>query len=126
MITGAHWLIYTKDPEADRAFLRDVLEWKSVDAGRGWLIFKSPPGEVACHPADEPFVQRHAEHELLGVVLYLMCDDVHKTIAELQAKSVKCSAVEQAPWGLFSIIGLPSGGSIGLYQPTHPTAIDLA
>jgi predicted enzyme related to lactoylglutathione lyase len=126
MITGAHWLIYSKDPEADRAFFRDALHWKSVDAGHGWLIFKSPPGEVACHPADTAFVQRHAEHELLGVVLYLMCDDVKKTIKELEAKGVKCTAVEQAPWGFFSIIGLPSGGSIGLYQPTHPTAIDLA
>ena len=37
MINGAHFLLYSKDPERDRAFLRDVLQLRSVDAGRGWL-----------------------------------------------------------------------------------------
>jgi catechol 2,3-dioxygenase-like lactoylglutathione lyase family enzyme len=52
MITGAHVLPYSNDPEADRAFFRDVLEFRSVDAGHGWLIFKLPPAEAAVHPKD--------------------------------------------------------------------------
>jgi hypothetical protein len=70
-------------------------------------------------------VQKHADHELLGCVLYLMCDDLDKTIQSLKAKNIACAAVEKAAWGAFTILGLPSGGEIGLYQPSHPTALDL-
>lgn len=77
MITGAHVLFYSKDPEADREFFRDVLGFPHVDLGHGWLIFKLPPAEAALHPQmDQNFAQRHAGHELLGAVLYLMCDDL--------------------------------------------------
>ncbi len=123
MIRGAHFLIYSKDPEADRAFFRDVLQLRSVDLGHNWLIFVLPPSELAVHPADSNFVQKHAEHELLGSILYLMCDDLDKTIEWLKAKNVICSPVEEARWGAFTIIHLPSGGEIGLYQPSHQTAI---
>jgi predicted enzyme related to lactoylglutathione lyase len=123
MIRGAHFLIYSKDPEADRTFFRDVLQLRSVDLGHNWLIFALPPSELAVHPADSNFVQKHAEHELLGSVLYLMCDDLDKTIESLKAKDVACSPVEEARWGAFTIIRLPSGGEIGLYQPSHQTAI---
>lgn len=51
MITGAHSILYTDDPEADRAFFRDVLDFPHVDVGGGWLIFALPPAEVAFHPA---------------------------------------------------------------------------
>jgi len=125
MIRGAHFLIYSKDPEADRAFFRDVLELRSVDLGGGWLIFAMPPTELAVHPADSNFVQKHAEHELLGAVLYMMCDDLNQTMESLKAKNVTCSPVSKAEWGTFTIVRLPSGGEIGLYQPAHPTAIDL-
>ena len=47
MIVGAHSILYSKDAEADRAFLRDVLELPNVDVGGGWLIFGLPPAEVA-------------------------------------------------------------------------------
>src|SRR5258707_9550509 len=81
MIPGAHVLFYSKDPEADRAFFRDILGFASVDVGHDWLIFKLPPAEAALHPQmDQNFVQRHAGHELLGAVLYLMCDDLQQTI----------------------------------------------
>src|SRR5687767_14516094 len=118
MINGAHWLLYSKDPDADRTFFRDVLQLKSVDVGGGWLIFKSPPSELACHPVEDgkPFVQKHAEHDLLGAVLYLMCDDIDATLTMLKGKNVPCTATEEAPWGRIAIIDLPSGGSIGLYQ----------
>src|SRR5262245_39414029 len=66
MIHGAHAIIYSKKPEADRAFLRDVLRLPHVDVGGGWLIFGLPPAEVAVHPSDE-----NDEHEL-----FLMCDDI--------------------------------------------------
>jgi predicted enzyme related to lactoylglutathione lyase len=123
MIQGAHFLLYSTNAEADRAFLRDQLGFRSVDAGEGWLIFALPPAEIGVHPSDGGFRQMHAEHPMSGVVLYLMCEDARATVAELASRGVACSAIEEAPWGLASAIRLPSGGYIGLYQPTHPTAI---
>lgn len=124
MIRGAHFLLYSKDPDADRAFLRDVLEFKQVDIGHGWLIFGLPPAEMAVHPADSNFVQKHAGHQLMGAILYLMCDDLDATMKSLEAKPVSFSPVQRAEWGSFTILRLPSGGELGLYQPTHKTAID--
>lgn len=122
MITGTHLLLYSTDPDADRAFFRDVLAFHSVDAGGGWLIFALPPAEMGVHAANGPFVQRHADHDMTGVVLYLMCDDLHSMVKALQAKNVACSKIEAADWGKVTSVALPSGGRIGLYQPTHPTA----
>jgi hypothetical protein len=76
MIVGTHVLFYSKDPEADRGFFRDVLKLDSVDAGEGWLIFRLPPAEVAVHPSVESFVQSHAGHDMMGAIVYFMCDDV--------------------------------------------------
>ena len=122
MINGAHFLIYSKDPEADRAFFRDVLKIRSIDLGDGWLIFALPPSELAVHPAKTNFVQRHAGHKMLGTILYLMCDDLPIMVKSLKAQKVKCAKIGKAPWGSFTSILLPSGGEIGLYQPNHPTA----
>jgi catechol 2,3-dioxygenase-like lactoylglutathione lyase family enzyme len=113
MIFGAHIIVYSKDAAADRAFLKDVLGFSSVDAGHGWLIFALPPAEAAVHPAEEA-----GRHEL-----YLMCDDLEAEIAALQSKGILCSEVQQARWGSITRIGLPGGGDIGLYQPKHPMAI---
>ena len=123
MINGAHFLFYSKDPEADRAFFRDVLQFRFVDAGHGWLIFALPPAEVGVHPGEGDFVQRHAGEALMGAVLYLMCDDLKATVADLKSRGVECSTVEEAPWGSKTTFRLPSGGELGLYQPSHPTAI---
>lgn len=123
MITGVHFLLYSTNPEADRAFLRDVLEFRAVDAGGGWLIFALPPAEIGVHPSNGAFVQHHAEQNLLGTVMYLMCDDLRASIESLEAKNVKCTKIEEAEWGIKTTIPLPSGGEIGLYQPLHPTAI---
>ena len=125
MVNGAHILLYSKDPDADRAFFRDVLQFRAVDAGHGWLIFALPPAELAVHPGDGAFVQSHAEHAMLGAVVYLMCDDLPELICKLEAKGVTCTEVSQAPWGAKTTVRLPSGGEIGLYQPSHPTAIGL-
>jgi hypothetical protein len=123
MITGAHFLLYSNDPDGDRAFFRDVLKFRAVDAGGGWLIFRLPPSELGVHPAEGTFVQRHAEHDLLGTVLYLICADIRAAVNALEAKNVSCTPISEAEWGFFTIVRLPSGGKIGLYQPTHPTAI---
>jgi catechol 2,3-dioxygenase-like lactoylglutathione lyase family enzyme len=116
MITGAHIILYSRDAEADRRFLGDVLGYPNVDSGGGWLIFKAPPTELAVHPTDGP-----ASHEL-----YLLCDDVEATVEELRAGGVECDGpVTDEGWGLLTSIVLPGGGRLGLYQPRHPTAYDL-
>src|SRR5215475_13580782 len=126
MINGAHVLLYSKDAEKDREFFRDVLGLKHVDAGGGWLIFKLPPAEAAVHPQmGAGSAQRNGEHELMGAVLYLMCDDLAATIRALEAKKVKCTAVETERWGMRTTVRLPSGGEIGLYEPRHETALEL-
>jgi catechol 2,3-dioxygenase-like lactoylglutathione lyase family enzyme len=125
MINGAHVLFYTDDPESDRAFFRDVLGFPSVDVGGGWLIFKLPPAEAAFHPSEGHGSQAHGEGQLLGAVLYLMCDDLQKTLKMLAAKNVEHSPIEEARWGIKTTISLPGGGEVGLYQPKHPTAYDL-
>jgi catechol 2,3-dioxygenase-like lactoylglutathione lyase family enzyme len=112
MINGAHVIFYSRDAEADRAFIRDVLGFANVDAGDGWLIFKLPPAEVAVHPADG-----QASHEL-----HLMCDDIEETLATLAGRGVKVSPVAHMGWGARASIGLPSGSELGIYQPRHPIA----
>ena len=125
MISGAHLLLYSKDADADRAFFRDVLGFQSVDLGHNWLIFALPPTEIAVHPGSGDFTQQHGDHALAGTVLYMMCDDLAATMKKLAGKKVTCSAVGKAEWGSFTTVRLPSGAEIGLYQPTHRTAIRL-
>lgn len=109
MITGAHSIIYSKNPEADRAFLRDVLQLPNVDVGDGWLIFGLPPAEVAIHPSDE-----NDQHEF-----YLMCDDIEAFVAQMKKNGIACGAVDDQGWGLLSKLTLPGGGTLGVYQPRH-------
>jgi len=116
MIVGAHVIVYSKDAEADRAFLRDILGFQSVDAGHGWLIFALPPAEVAVHPDEE-----NDRHEL-----YFMCDDLKAEISALSKKGVQDLTVQEERWGSLATIPLPGGGKVGLYQPKHPTALALA
>jgi predicted enzyme related to lactoylglutathione lyase len=123
MISGAHFLLYSKNPEADRNFFKTVLEFRSIDLGEGWLLFALPHAELAVHPGNGAFVQMHAEHPMLGVVLYLMCDNLHSAIERLKSNGVDCATPVEAEWGISTSIRLPSGGEIGLYQPTHPTMI---
>ena len=110
MITGAHSIIYSTNPEADRAFLRDVLSLPHVDVGHGWLIFGLPPAEVAVHPSEKNNV-----HEF-----YFMCDDIEGFVMRMKAHVIECEPVRDEGWGLLSRITLPSGGKIGIYQPRHP------
>jgi catechol 2,3-dioxygenase-like lactoylglutathione lyase family enzyme len=115
MIFGSHVVLYSKNAEADRAFFRDALGFKSVDAGHGWLIFALPPAEAAVHPSED-----NSGHEL-----YFLCDDLKAEMASLTKKNVKCSKVEEARWGSITKMTLPGGGKVGLYQPKHPVAIGM-
>jgi catechol 2,3-dioxygenase-like lactoylglutathione lyase family enzyme len=114
MINGAHVVIYTKDPEADRAFFRDVLKFSSVDAGHGWLIFAMPPLEAAFHDSN-----KNNKHEL-----YLMCDDLVATLKDLRSKNVKVSEVTEQRWGKLASFVLPGGGKVGIYEPTHLSPLE--
>jgi hypothetical protein len=117
VINGAHVIVYSQDPGADRAFIQDILAYPSVDAGDGWLIFKSPPAEIAVHPTDDG----PAGHEL-----FLMCDDLETTMNDLTARGVQFARpVSDERWGRLTAIRLPGGGEIGLYEPRHPTAYNL-
>ncbi len=109
MITGAHTILYSRDAEADRAFLRDVIGFPHVDVGHGWLIFGLPPAEVAVHPGETGD----------GAGFYLMCDDINAFVAEMSARNVTCSEVQTQRWGLIVDVGLPGGGTLGVYQPLH-------
>jgi len=116
VITGAHAIVFAEDPGAARAFFADTLGLRSVDAGGGWLIFALPPAELACHPTAPEDSGRHE--------LFLMCDDIEATVAELEAKGVELAApISDAGFGRLTRIRVPGGGEIGLYQPTHPTAL---
>ena len=109
MIIGAHSIIYSRDGDADRAFLRDVLGFPHVDVGEGWLIFGLPPSEVAVHPGEENGV-----HEL-----YLMTDDVEALVAEMTKRGVGCDPISNQGWGMLTHVTLPGGGKLGIYHPRH-------
>jgi len=114
MIYGAHALLYSRSPEQTRALLDIVLGTPSVDAGGGWLIFALPPSEIAVHPTDGA---PHAD-------VYLMCQDIEKTILELREKGVKFTKpIQDVSWGRVTAIGLPDGGELGLYQPRHASPV---
>jgi hypothetical protein len=109
MITGAHIILYSRDAEADKAFIKNVLKFGYVDVHNGWLIFRLPPSEVAVHPSDE-----NDMHEF-----YLMTDDLDAEMAALKRSGAACEAVSQQAWGRLTRIKLPGGGTLGLYQPRH-------
>jgi predicted enzyme related to lactoylglutathione lyase len=119
-ILGAHVLLYTPEPEALRAVLRDVFGWKHVDAGGGWLIFRLPPAELGVHPAEGPTAEADVRHQFS-----LMCDDLASTAAELRARGVEVRGEPRAEeWGVWVTMVLPGGVEVMLYQPRHPLAID--
>ncbi|MEU6559687.1 VOC family protein [Nocardia nova] len=118
MIIGAHTIMYAADADRARAFLRDVLGLPHIDAGQGWLIFRSPPAELAVHPSPA------AAGGILE--LYLMCDDLEATIEDLRAKGVEfTSEIIEQQWGRLITLAVPGAADIGLYEPRHPTAYDL-
>ena len=141
MINGAHIVLYTTDAEADRAFFRDVLNFPSVDAGHGWLIFALPPAEAAFHDFDkQSWVKQSRDKKSLDKKsldkkspeqndarqnsrheLYLMCDDLAATLRDLKSKNVPVSATTEQRWGTLATLTLPSGSKLAIYQPKHPS-----
>ncbi len=116
MIGGMHTILYSKNADAVRMFFRDVLEFPSVDAGHGWLIFAAPPAELAVHP-DE----KGGSHEL-----FLMCADIKTTVEKLRRKGIEfITPITEQTWGLLTRLKLPDGETLGLYEPRHPTAIRM-
>ena len=111
MLNGFHAILFSRDAEADRAFFRDVLGLRSVDAGGGWSIYELPPAELAVHPDESGGDQR----------FYLMCDDLGALLAELRVKGVRVTKPpSEQSWGLIAAIALPSGAELALYEPRHP------
>jgi hypothetical protein len=109
MLIGTHSIIYSRKPEADRLFLRDILGLSHVDIGEGWLIFSLPPSELAVHPSSKNNKQE----------LYFMCTDIHAFITAMKKKKISCSSIQSLGWGELSQITLPGGGKLGVYQPHH-------
>jgi Glyoxalase/Bleomycin resistance protein/Dioxygenase superfamily len=121
-ITGAHVLLYTPEAEKLRATLRDVFNWKYVDAGEGWLIFALPPAEIGVHPAEGPTWESGVRHQFS-----LMCDDIQATVRELRGKGIRIDAEpEDQGWGISTTMTLPGGVEVQLYQPRHPVAATAA
>jgi catechol 2,3-dioxygenase-like lactoylglutathione lyase family enzyme len=114
VITGMHAIVFSREAEKTRAFFADVLGLPSVDAGGGWPIFALPPAELAVHPADGD-----GRHQL-----YLMCDDIHATLAELQGKGADVAQeVSDEGWGLLASVRMPDGSEFPIYEPRHPSPI---
>ena len=119
MISGAHVIVFAHDAEAARAFIRDVLGFPSVDAGDGWLIFAAPPTELAFHPGAGWGLDEG------GHMLFLMCDDIARTVDELTAKGVEFTTpIADEGFGPMTQMKVPGAGELGLYQPTHPSPLD--
>jgi catechol 2,3-dioxygenase-like lactoylglutathione lyase family enzyme len=117
VITGAHTIVYAEDAEAARTFFRDVLGLDAVDAGDGWLIFSLPPGELAFHPLN-------GAPPSGGHRLFLLCDDVERTVDELTARGVEFTTpVSDEGWGLLTHLRVPGAGEIGLYEPRHQSPL---
>ena len=114
MIKGVHTMYYSSKPEELRAFVRDKLGFTSfTDVGGGWLIFALPPTELAFHPAED-----NGKHQLS-----LVCDDVEALVAEMRAKDVPCSEIKDQGWGRITVVTLPGGGELGIYQPKHASPL---
>ena len=124
MITGFHTIVFSEDAESTRAFFRDVLQWPAVDAGGGWLIFKTPPSELGVHPKSDNHEDR------MSVLPFhqasLMCDDINATVAELRRKGVEVDEkIEDQGFGLVTSIQVPGAGWLVVYEPRHPLAHQL-
>lgn len=109
MIVGAHSIIYSNQPEADRVFLKDVIRLDSTDVGGGWLIFGLPPSELAVHPS-----QKNTSHEF-----FLICEDMQTFTALMAENGINCTDVQEESWGLLVYVTLPGGGRMGVYEARH-------
>ena len=120
-ITGTHMLFYTSEADSLREILRDVFGFKHVDVGGGWLIFRLPPGEIGVHPNEGPTYGSGVRHQIT-----FMCDHIDRTIAELRAKGVDVeTGTKDEGWGITSMMHLPGGCDVMLYEPRHPIVAEI-
>src|SRR4029453_8985562 len=106
MITALHPLVYAEDPEAARAFFRDVLEFPGVDTGGGWLIFKTGPSELGVHPRSWEAGGTDQQFDVS-----LMCDDLEATMAGLTAKGAEfAGGVDDRGVGITARLKGPGAG----------------
>jgi predicted enzyme related to lactoylglutathione lyase len=127
MITAVHTLIYSDDPEATRAFFREVLGWTSVhvpDSSPPWPIFKTGPSELGVHPTsggDGDDAYTSPLHHSIS----LMCEDITATKAELEAKGATfTTGIVDYGFGRAAHLDVPGAGDLMVYEPRHPTAYD--
>jgi catechol 2,3-dioxygenase-like lactoylglutathione lyase family enzyme len=115
MIKGVHTMFYSSQPDELRSFLRDKLRLESTDVGEGWLIFDVPEAEMGCHPADPA---NGAPSGMHNISFY--CDDLAKTVAELQASGVEITdPIADHGYGLVTFFKAPGDFKVQLYQPRY-------
>ena len=120
-ITGMHGLFYTSEAEQLRAMLRDAFGFSHVDAGGGWLIFAMPPAELGVHPDEGPTFASGVRHQIAFI-----CDNLGTTIAELRAKGVAVAGdPKDEGYGITTMLHLPGGCEVMLYEPRHPIAAGM-
>lgn len=128
MITSLHALIYSDDPDATRAFLRDVLQWPWVQdeaSEPDWPIFRTGPSEMGVHPTESSYEGEHYSHPRHHEVS-LMCDDIEATIADLRGRGAQFTGdVSDMGFGLAISLQVPGADDMLLYQPQHPTAYGM-
>ena len=124
VITAVHTIVYTSDPDATRAFFRDVLEFPSVDTGGGWLIFRTGPSELGVHPNTWEHEDRTGGTDQQFEVS-LICDNLQSTMSSLAARGAQfADDIEEVSWGTIARLLVPGAGAMSLYQPTYdPPAI---
>ncbi len=110
VITSAVVTVFAHDAEAASAFFRDVLEFPCSLTGDGWLRFV-PPTELSVHPRRDPGAAE-GQHKL-----FLACDDIKRTVEELERKGVEfVASIADDGCGLVARFRVPGAGDVGLVQ----------
>lgn len=116
---AVHALIYSDDAEATRTFLRDVLGWRSVDTGGGWLIFDAGRVEVGVHPTSGDDFRTDRHHEIS-----LFTDDLTATMAELSGRgAVFRDEPTDRGFGITVQLEVPGADPILLFQPAYDSPL---
>jgi catechol 2,3-dioxygenase-like lactoylglutathione lyase family enzyme len=116
MIRGVHTMFYSSQPEALRAFLRDMLGLPATDVGGGWLIFDLPEADMGVHPTAAG--ERNPPSGTHAISFY--CDDIERTVAMLRGKGVEFTRpIKDEGYGLVTYFKVPGGFELQLYQPHY-------
>jgi catechol 2,3-dioxygenase-like lactoylglutathione lyase family enzyme len=108
-------MIYSSEPEAFRAFVRDKLGFPYTDVHDGWLIFDLPEADMGCHPADDA---RGAPSGTHNISFY--CDDIEATVSQLKSRGVEFTDdITDQGYGLVTHFKMPGNCVVQLYQPRY-------